>query len=318
MKQFLENILHQQVEIKSYCDTNRLPLILKGNYNLFVLTINGQNCIIAEPREELGLATLRRQQRKLEQLTEQYCVLYLRKLTTYPRNKMLEEGIPFIWENHQIYMPFLGLLLSQNETRALKPCVKISFLTQKLLLMMLYNQWEKVTVTMAAEFLDVTKTSITRCFDEIESLEIPVLCKKGRTRVLCGYVDKKKMWDLIKPYMRNPLLQEFYLEEDLTQGLLESGISALCRYSMLEDNAYKTCAIIKSQIKELSMKNRQYIPKNETPGCIIQELGYVINYKDSGAIDPLTVLMLMEAEREEPRIDKALEEMLEDYIWSRD
>ncbi|MGN0153353.1 MAG: hypothetical protein ACI4A3_02805 [Lachnospiraceae bacterium] len=115
--------------------------------------------------------------------------------------------------------------------------------------------------------------------------------------------------------MRNPLLQEFYLEEDLKQGLLKSGISALCEYSMLNDNGYITYGIVKSQLTEFNIKNKKQIPKGETPSCIVQELGYLIEYKDFGAIDPLTVFMLMKEEREEPRIDKALEEMLEEYVW---
>lgn len=315
MKQFIEDILHQQVEIRTYENANNLPLVLRGNYNLFVLIMNGQSCILAEPIEDLGLATLRKQQRKLEQLTEQYCVLYFKKLQSYPRDRMLEEGIPFIWENHQIYMPFLGILLRKNETRALKPCTKISFLTQKLLLMTLYNQWQNVTVTFAAEKLHVAKMSITRCYDEIESLEIPVLYRKGRTRFLRSCMDKREMWNLIKPYMRNPLIQEFHLEEKLIQGLPKSGISALCEYSMLDDNGYKTHAIIKSQLAEFDIKNKKQVPMGETPGCILQELGYAINYRESGVIDPLTVFMLMEAEREDPRIDKALEEMLEGCVW---
>jgi hypothetical protein len=35
---------------------------------------------------------------------------------------MLEEGIPFVLENSQVYMPFLGMLLRPNETRTIKPC----------------------------------------------------------------------------------------------------------------------------------------------------------------------------------------------------
>lgn len=315
MKQFIEDVLHQQVEIKDYKEKNKLPLILQGSYNLFVLTINGQKCILAEPKEELGLATLRKQQRRLEQLTEHYCVLYLKKLNSYPRERMLEEGIPFIWEKHQIYMPFLGILLKQNETRMLKPCTRVSFLTQKLLLMALYQQWKDVTVTLAAERMNVTKMSITRCYDEIEGLEIPVIYKKGRTRLLSSCMDKKEMWDLIKSYMRSPLIQEFYLEEDLTQGLRKSGISALCEYSLLDDNEYKTYAISKFQLTEYDIRNRKQVPKGEIPRCVVQELGYIIDYKGLGVIDPLTVFMLMEKEREEPRVDKALEEMLEEYVW---
>lgn len=315
MKEFIENVLHRQIEIKKYMDISKLPLVLRGNYNLFELMINRQCCILAEPKEDFGLATLRKQQRRLEQITERYCVLYLKKLNSYPRDKMLEEGIPFVWEGHQIYMPFLGILLNPNETRVLKPCIKLSFLTQKLLLTALYEQWQYVTVTMAAEILNVSKMSITRCFDEIESLEIPVIHKNGRSRKLKGCADKKKMWELIKPYMREPLLREYYLEQDLTGALMKSGISALAEYSMLNDNEYETYAIVKSQLAEFDLKTKKQIPRGEIPGCVVQELGYVIDYENGAVIDPLTVLMLMEDAKEEPRIDKALEEMLEEYVW---
>lgn len=315
MKQFIENALHQDVKINTYKAAQKLPLILQGSYNIFVLTINGQSCLLAEPKIELGLATLRKQHRSMEKLTGQFCVLYLKKLNSYPREKMLEEGIPFIWENHQIYMPFLGILLNQNEARVLKPCTKISFLTQKLLLMMLYNQWKNVTVTKAAQLLDVTKTSVTRCYDEIECLEIPVLKKRGRTRILSAYLDKKELWNRIKPYMRNPLLQEFYLEENLSDTLPKSGISALCEYTLLNDNAYRTSAIVKSQLSEFDIKNKKQVPAGENPGSVVQELGYTIDYKDMGIIDPLTVYLLMEKEKEEPRVEKALDEMLEEYVW---
>lgn len=315
MKEFIENTLHRQIEIKKYKDAKKLPLVLQGNYILFEIEINGQSFILAEPKEDFGLATLRKQQRRMEQLTERYCVLYFSKLNSYPRDKMLEEGIPFVWEGHQIYMPFLGILLNQNETRVLKPCTKLSFLTQKLLLTALYDQWNDVTVTMAAEYLNVSKMSITRCFDEIESLEIPILHKKGRTRKLKYCLDKKEMWELIKPHMREPLLREFYLEQDLSGTLMKSGISALAEYSMLNDNEYKTYAIAKSQLSEFDLKSKKQIPKGEIPGCVVQELGYVINYKNGMVIDPLTVFMLLEDEKEEPRVDKALEEMLEEYVW---
>lgn len=315
MKQFIESILHQQVEISPYQDTEKLPLIFQGRYNLFSLTINGQSCVLVEPKEELGLAALRKHQRRLEQLTEQYCVFYLKKMNTYLREKMLEEGVSFIWENHQMYMPFLGILLKQNDTRVLKPCSKLSFLTQKLLLTALYDQWQNITVTMAAERMNITKMSVTRCYDEIEYMEIPILHKKGRMRLLCGDTDKEKMWNIIRPYMRTPLIQEFYLGEDIPQTLMKSGMSALCEYSMLDDNEYMTYAICKSQLAEFEIRNKKQVPKGEIPKCIVQELGYIIDYKDLGVIDPLTIFTLMEREQQEPRVDKALEEMLREYVW---
>lgn len=250
----------------------------------------------------------------MQQLTEQYCVLCFANMKEYPREKMLEEGIPFIWKNHQIYMPFIGILLKQNEARNIRPCTKVSFLTQKMLLTALYDQWKKVTVTEAAIRLGVSKMSVTRCYDEIESLNIPLLHKRGRTRMLSCELDKRATWNAIKKHMRNPLLEEFYLEDNVSKGLLKSGISALAQYSMLEDNKYGTYAITKAQLAECNLNARKQVPFEESSGCVVQKLGYVINYKNEVAVDPLTVLMLVKSERTDPRVEKALEEMLEEFV----
>jgi hypothetical protein len=315
LKEFIEKTLHQNIELERYDKLEQLPLMLRANYELFDMKINGQHCLLARPKEETGLVELRKQQKRLETLTGMYCVLYLIWMNQYSRDKMLEEGIPFVLENRQVYMPFLGVLLRPNETREIKACSEVSFLTQKLLLLSLYNGWENITVTMAAEHLKVSKMSITRCFDEMESLEIPFLVKKGRIRYICSKGDKKNQWEILKAFMRRPVIQEFYLEEDLSVNLTKSGISALSEFSMLGDNSYPTCAITKAQMKEYRIRERKQVPKGEIPGCVVQELGYLIPYKGGKVIDPLTTLLIMENEREEPRVDKALDEMLEEYVW---
>jgi hypothetical protein len=315
LKEFIEKILHQNIELVSYEKPEQLPLMLKSNYELYDMEISGQHCLLARPTKDIGLVELRKQQKRLELLTGMYCVLYLTRLNPYSREKMLEEGIPFVLENSQVYMPFLGVLLSTNETRTIKPCSRVSFLTQKLLLLALYEGWENATVTMAAGHLNVSKMSITRCFDEIESLEIPVLAKKGHIRYICCKENKKSQREILKPFMRSPVIQEFYLEEDISANLIKSGISALSEFSMLEDNSYPTCAITKVQMKEYGIRERKQVPKGEVPGCVVQELGYLIPCNAGKVIDPLTTLLIMETGREDPRVDKALDEMLEGVCY---
>lgn len=314
MKNFIESILHQKVEIKKYTG-NQLPLITSGNFRLHELEISGFGCILAEPRENFGLPFLRAQHRQIERITGKRCVLGFERLGAYPRQKMLEAGISFVWVNHQIYMPFLGIALKQNEARDLKECIQISFLTQKMLLMALYENWQDVTVTMAANMLNVSKMSISRCYDEIESLGIPVLKRRGRVRVINSCGNKNEMWNEIKPYMRSPLIKEYVLCENIDCSLPKSGISALCEYSLLNDNSYNTYGILKKQLSEYKIKSLQLVSKGAIPGCVVQELGYVIPYKDGSVIDPLTVFMLMEKGMDDPRIEGELEAMLEEYVW---
>ena len=315
MKEQIEKMLHQPVDIMPFDDDCNMPLSFKARYLLYYMEINGIHCVLMEPQEGMTLTVIRKQHRKMEQLTEQYCVLYFKSMSPYPREKMMEEGIPFIWEDHQIYMPFIGMVLKQNEAREIKTCERISFLTQKMLLMALYEQWQNATVTKVALALDVSKMSVTRCFDEIEALEISYLQKKGKTRFLRMTGDKKEQWSVLQPFMRPPLIRTFRLDEEIKFALPYSGMTALGEYSMIADNAYKTYAITKAQLSESGIREMHSIYANESPVCVVQELGYVIDYKGSGMIDPLSLSLLMEQERDDPRVDKAVDEMLEEYVW---
>lgn len=314
MKDFIEKTLHQKVEIIPYKEIKKFPLVLRTNYQFYQMEIMNQVCILAKPKEKSGLAALRRQQKQIERLTGMYCVLYLNYLNYYSRDKMLEEGIPFVWENHQVYIPFLGLLLKQNEARQIKPCLKISFLAQKFLLTALYEEWNDLTVTAAAEQIKVSKMSVTRVFDEIESLGIPVLAKRGRSRRYIKAGSKKEIWDTIKPFLRTPLVREFYLEQDLSNISMKSGISGLAELSMLEDNSYPTYAVTKYEIREKGIDQERQIPRDEIPGCVVQEIGYCIPFHQGNIIDPLSIYLLLK-DVDDPRVETALEKMLEEYVW---
>lgn len=316
MKEYLEKILHQEVGLSDYSELNRLPLIYRGSFQFYVAETNNLKFLIAVPVDETNLSILRRQQKQIEVCSGFYCALYLKKMNYYSRDKMLEEGIPFIWENHQIYLPFLGIMLNQAENRELKPCTEISFLTQKLLITALYQDWSGITVTEAAKRLDVSKISVTRCFDEMEILDIPLLQLKNRARKFSVAKNRKAAWKIIRPFLRNPIICTFRLAERIEKKLIKSGITALSSYSMLEDNAYPTYAVLKPELSKIGILKKKQISASESPECVIHEIGYHIPLIKKDAVDPLSLtLMLSAEEKNDPRIAKAIEEMLEEYVW---
>lgn len=240
----------------------------------------------------------------------------VKRLIFSAKDRMIEEGIPFVVENKQIYLPFLGLVLSGEDNRMIKPCEQVSFLTQKLLLISIYEDWKAVSVSEAADKLMVTKTSVTRCYDEIEALELSYVRKKSRSRLFYADDDRREMWENLKKVLRNPILQQFYLKEDMRKKEMLSGLSALGYYSMLDDNPYPIYAIHKKEIGELLKQNEQIRLQDGMPGCILQEVGYMIEFGDGKAVDPLSLsLMITDYELEDPRIEKAVDEMLEANVW---
>lgn len=315
MKSFIENSLGIEVDIEAVNLNNRLPMLYNSLYDFKRVSTKEFSWLMVIPKEQINLSQIRKHHRQMEKVLGLHCAIYLKKTSPYSKNTMIADGIPFIIEDKEIYLPFLGLLLSQDKERELKPVQKISFLTQKILLMAIYEKWQDMNVTKVSLKLDVTKMSVSRCFDEIEFMDIPVLELKGKSRVITIGENRKELWNSIKPVLRNPVLEVFVMETDLNLDI-KGGISALSEYSMIEDNSYPTYVVMKKDIGELKLRDYKQSPRGEKPGCLVQEIGYYIPFGDKKGIDPLSLyLSLSEDEIEDERIEKSVREMLEEYVW---
>lgn len=316
MKDYIEKCLRRTVTVEKNMELyQKLPLKYKGMYELFSVHQDGIEWIIAQPQNNVRLNTLRHDQKQIEKVTGMNCAFYFKKLNYYTKEMMLTEGIPFILESKQMFLPFMGMLLTDNNDRKLKPVHTISFLTQKLLLCALYEKWDQMNVTRIAERLDVTKMSVTRCLDEIEYLDIDILDVSGKTRKISVGEDIKGVWEKIKPVLRNPVITKFQLADDI--GLeKKAGISALCEYSLLSDNIYPTYAITKKELNETNIKSYRQINAGEEIGCEVFEVGYFIDFANQKIQDPLSVMLsLSEKDMEDDRVQICIDEMLEEYVW---
>ena len=315
MFEYLENVLHTKLTISNYDNTSGLPLSMTGAYDFYTLKMHNTEMLVAVPKGNTNLAALRKEHKRITALTGQQSVMYLKNMTYYSRDKMIEENIPFVWDRRQIFIPYLGLALDSKARAEIPYCAKISYLTQKLLLTAIYQQWDGVNVTGAAEALGISKMSASRCYDELEAFCIRQLDVKGRSRTLsCG--DKREFWDSIKPILVDPVISSYALREDLGGSYKLSGISALAGYSMLEDDPYPTYGFMKKDIGGLDTSKSALIPQGEVPGCVIDKVGYWIEFGDGKKMDPLSVaLSIKDYDRKDPRVEKAIEEMLEEYVW---
>lgn len=316
MKDYLEKTLRQKVSIKannSLCD--KLPLAFKGRYYFFDIETNGMHWIAIKPKSDAGLVTLRKDRAKVQAAAGLNCAIFMDSTTCYIKEKLLEEGIPFVLADKQVYLPFIGFLLTSFGERDITPVQLISYLTQKLILTAIYEKWDKVTVSEAAVRLGVTKTSVTRCFDEIEYLSIDILDAKGKSRAITVSEDRKQLWEKLQSVLRNPVIARYELREDL---LLEkkAGITALCEYSLLSDNDYPTYAITKKEISETGIKKMKRVRRGEEIGCVVLELGYFIDFDNKKIEDPLSVVLsLSDEEKQDERVSISINEMLEEYVW---
>ena len=319
MREFLEKTLRQNVIMTENKEVyKKLPLAYRGRYDIFTVETNGVLWMAIHPKDDIGLVVLRRDRAGVEKITGLNCAVFLDRTTFYIKEKMIEEGIPFVIDRKQVFLPFIGYLLSKGNERELAPVHLISFLTQKMLLMAIYERWNEVKVSEAAERLSVSRKSASRCFDELEYLNIDVLGMKGKSRVINVPDDRKEFWKENIGILRNPVIRKFVLREDIKLEK-KAGISALCEYSLLSDNAYPTYAVTKKELKASGVKMEKQASVSEDIGCVVLELGYFIDFFGKGLQDPLSVaLSLTREEQEEERVKISVNEMLEEYVWSKD
>lgn len=316
MKEFLEKTLRQNVSMEETEYLNdKLPLAFRGRYIFYKVETNGLSWIAIQPKNEVGLVTLRKDRAKVEKVAGLNCAIFLNATTFYIKEKLIEEGVPFVLDGKQVYLPFIGYLLSNANERDLAPVHLISFLTQRLIFTAMYEKWENITVSDAAEKLGVTKMSVSRCYDEIEYLNVDILGMKGKSRVITIPSDIKKLWNDMQDILRNPVIARYELSEDIKLEK-KAGISALCEYSLLSDNEYPTYAITKKEIAESGVKKMRLVHPGEEIGCVVLELGYLVDFKSKSLEDPMSVaLSLSETERQDERVNISVGEMLEEYVW---
>lgn len=319
MKDFLEKSLQQNVIMTENKEVyKKLPLAYRGRYNIFTVEMNGVLWMAIHPKENVGLVMLRRDRAGVEKMTGLNCAIFLDRTTFYIKEKLMEEGIPFVIDGKQVFLPFIGYLLSKENERELPPVHLISFLTQKMLLIAIYERWNEVRVSGAAKRLEVSTKSASRCFDELEYLNVNVLGMKGKSRVINIPDDREQLWQQIESVLRNPVIRRFILRKDMKLEK-KAGLSALCEYSLLSDNVYPTYAVTKKELKASGVKEEKQASELEEIGCVVLEVGYFTDFLGKGLQDPLSVVLsLTEEEQEEERVDISINEMLEEYVWSRD
>lgn len=319
MKTFLEKALQQNVIIKENERIfEKLPLAYRGRYDIFIVETNGVAWTAIHPKSETGLVMLRKDRARVEKTAGLNCAIFLDRATFYVKEKLMEEGIPFVIDGKQLFLPFIGYLLSNANERELAPVHLISFLTQKMLLIAIYERWNNVKVSDAAKRVGVSRMSASRCFDELEYLNIDVVSMKGKSRVITMPEDLKKFWNQNVGVLRNPVIQRFVLNENMRLEK-KAGISALCEYSLLSDNEYPTYAVTKKELKDSGVRTARQVRMSEEIGCIVLELGYFIEFDGKEMQDPLSVMLSMtKEEKEDERINISINEMLEEHVWSKD
>ena len=311
MKELLKQVFGNVLE--GYKVTKKsLPLYLQDGRQIISVSIAGHAFYIVRimTSERFNITTIKKQLLKYRETMASPVAYGFNRITSYQRKCLVENEIPFVAENGQIYLPFVGAYFEKCSSTEATVMEQFSPAAQMLFLLFLYrnNSYSK---SEAAHSLKISAMSITRASKQLSEVGLIIEEKKGtevRMRICCE--NRDEFYEHGKKYLINPVQSYIFLPNARKPRMAPSaGEFALLKMSDLGNAEYNEYAINKDDpivAKWVSVDPLLYDYKNI---CKYQLWKYdPLLFSNGQTVDPVSLISSLRDNNDE-RIQMCLDEV---------
>lgn len=201
--------------------------------------------ILAVARERPSLGAVRALVRAAARISDLPLAVCWNGLDPSLMAALAREGIPFVRDENNVYLPFLGIALSSHssELRDHPLPQALSPTAQRIFLNLLAGRWEGCDSSFIAYLCRKSNASVSHYLSEIAAVAPSLVRREGRRRVLRnpGF-SKAELLDAFEPYLVSPIKKRHFFAAPfsdntlLGSGARVSGISALERLTDLAED----------------------------------------------------------------------------------
>lgn len=320
MQNYMKEILGVSAEVKKIEAPAGLPLYMTAGRTFFRVDLTGMPFLLIEIPEQdrFGVVALEKQLVKYMNCCKMNVAYMLSGVTKVQRKALIERRIPFVVFPHQIFLPFLGILLSDCFMKQKKTQINMfTPASQCLFLYFLYNSSVcSILKKDAAEALGITRTSITRASNQL--LEMGLLSEKavGKEIRMSPTERGRAYYELGKPYLINPVSRVIMIEDNhRLSGYPASGETGLSQVSMLNAPGIPVVAIGNNDPVISGLKEAD--EKWETDCALLQVEIWKYDpglFSQGKIVDPVSMAVSLR-ENEDERVQGELKEYMEGLQW---
>jgi hypothetical protein len=231
----------------------RLPIYLLDQYHFYEAEILNTGCILMEiVREAPEIGSIKKHIKMIQDEAGCHVVLVYQSISSFRRKTLIENRIPFLVENGQMYLPFLGLDLVNIVEKQEDKITSFSSSTQLTFLYFLYNPELLLNTSKLAKFLNMTNMTSSRALNDLYDLGL-------LSYDIGGITGRSKNYQRIKDpayyreglkYLKNPVWKVVYAANDV-EGALLAGLEALSMVTMLNPPPNPVRAISKEKLLDV-------------------------------------------------------------------
>ena len=319
MKKYLAEIFGISVKIENWDGKSKLPLYLRNKREYFVLSMgNMQSVLMKNNSDNFNVSSFEKEMQEIEKYAEMSVILWLDVVSTYQRNALVKNGIPFIVPNSQIFVPELGMSLKEFCAGKREKVEKISAAAQFLLLYFIYQKkHEEKSQSKIAEYLNMSAMNVSRAVPELQELGLVESRKEGTSKVIKSVATGKELYQLSSEYLQSPVQKKIYVSlKYFDMDLPFAGETALAKKSMLN---YPKCTVFAMDKKLVKNIPQEAIvePKLMTDNDYIEIELWKYNpsvYISDEMVDIVSLVQSLK-DVEDERVEMQIEEIMEEYEW---
>lgn len=304
-------------QIPSPRDKHLIAVLLHRNF--YNIQIGSINFIGIEPRkdESYSATVYKKQLLEYQQKLESNCAFILKNHSSGQVTAFIKNQIPFISDKQQIYVPFLGISLSNTYFPAKEISVKKMMpATQEVFLYLFYGNKKYYLKSEIADFLKMSRTSLTRASDELIAIDLIAQTKVGKEYRMELKEKGTALYQKAEKYLISPVYKEFYVDSaELAQNALRTEESALAECSMMNPPKIPQVALFKDDERAANLRPVDIRWEECSNPVKVQLWKYPPEiFAKEGRVDTVSMLCTLKHITDE-RIEGEIEEILKGEKW---
>lgn len=303
------DILGLTINLKKWNKEKQLPLFILNDFLIQKAIINDIECLALTPKGDLPtLPAFKKQISIIKEIENVPIFLQIDVISSFRRQNLLKNKIPFILKDKIVYLPFMATYLTNAQYED-KNVEKISLATQLLFTWILYRNTNKYYVSDAVESLGFSNMTLTRAYRQLCATQLFEKHKDGRKIFLTTNLSKVDLFNKMRPYLQSPFYTQGYiLKKEITKDMIPAGEFAFSQYTYINPPNLKTYAIEKKHIKNIKLQ-REYYSYDEQVELQIWKYNPLIFSQNKKTVDTISLIISLSGNIDE-RLEKEIEKLL--------
>jgi hypothetical protein len=313
--EYIEEALGVKCTRKHWDGQTKLPYFLLNEYDFEEADIDGQECIFLKPKANLApVNTIKKHIKRLREQSGCPIVLELSAITKQRKSLFIEAKIPFVVTGKQLYLPFIGAILSERndadtifaDTEKLMPSAQMLFFVFVL------SKNQPLYLSDAAKRFGITAMSISRAASQLVGAGLVAKKNQGVQKYIDANMDAKGLFELASPRLISPVRKEVFISrDDVKPDMFPAGLTALSETSMLNPPQMPVFGTTENE-KNFRSASADFVDSETSAALQIWRYDpRLISQNDK--TDALSLYMSLADDYDE-RIEQALEELLQEVF----